>query len=101
MAFLRCASSSAWSMARPLILLVLQDDGAFVLARLRDHRLGAREERRHHHLVAQHEVVDDGVMAVELPAPRLFGGRLAHDGDVVLPFAQELEVVVSARRAFR
>ena len=51
------------------------------------------EERRHHHLIAQHEVVDDGVMAVELPAPRLGRRRLAHHRDVVLPLAVLLEVV--------
>ena len=51
------------------------------------------EERRHHHLIAQHEVVDDRVMAVELPSPRLGRRRLAHQRDVVLPLAVLLEVV--------
>ena len=59
----------------------------------RDDRLRSGEERRHHHLVAEDEVVDDGVVAVELPAPRLGGGGLPHDRDVVLPLAVLVEVV--------
>ena len=100
---MRCSSSSALQHGQAAVLLVLQDRRALVFAGRRDDRLGAGEERRHHHLVAEHEVVDDGVMAVELPSPRLLGGRLAHDRDVIAPFAQEIEVVAvsSASVSFR
>ena len=49
--------------------------------------------RRHHDLIAQHEVIDDRVMAVELPAPRLGSRRRPHHRDVVPPFAVLVEVV--------
>ena len=80
--------------ARPFGLLRLQDRRAGVLARGRDHRLGAEETRRHHDLVAEHEVVDDQVMAVDLPAPRLGGRWRPHHGDVIEPLAIRLEIVV-------
>ena len=79
---------------QPLVLLVLQHRRALVLARRGDDRLGAGEERRHHHLIAEDEVVDDRVVAVELPAPGFSRRRRAHHGDEVLPFAQLVEVVV-------
>ena len=44
-------------------------------------------QRRHDDLIAEHKVVDDGVVAIELPAPRLGQGRLAHHGEVVEPLA--------------
>ena len=62
-------------------------------ARCCPHRLRTQEMWRHHHLIAQNEVVDDGVVSVQLPTPRLGGGGPAHDGDVVSPFTQELEVI--------
>ena len=57
-------------------------------------RLRSGEERRHHHLIAEHEVVDDRVVAVELPAPRLGRRRRAHHRDVIAPLAVAIEVVV-------
>ena len=52
-----------------LVLLVLQHDGAGVPAALGADRLRAHEGRRHDRLIAEHEVVDDQMMSVELPAP--------------------------------
>ena len=77
----------------PAVLLVLKDGCPLVLAGRGDDRFGSGEERRHHDLIAKDEVVDDGVVAVELPSPRFGGRRLAHDGDVVLPLAVLVEVV--------
>ena len=54
-------------------------------------RLGSHEGRRHHDLVAQDEVVDDQMMAVELPAPRAGVGWLAHHGEVVQALAVLIE----------
>ena len=68
-----------------MVLLALHDRCALELARFGDDRLGADEERRHDDLVAEHEVVDDQVVAVDLPAPGLVGGGLAHHGDPVEP----------------
>ena len=89
----RCVGEAA-EQRQALALLVLQDRRALVLARGAIDRLGADEGRRHHDLIAQDEVVDDDVMAVELPAPRLGGRGRAHHGDVVEPLAVVLEVVV-------
>lgn len=55
--------------AQALFLLVLKDQGAFVLPRSGMDGFGTEETGRHHHLVAQDEVVDDQVVAVNLPAP--------------------------------
>ncbi len=74
-------------------LLVLEDGGARVLARRGHARLRPPEGRRHHHLIAQHEVVHVQMVSVELPAPGLGGRRLAHDRDPVLPVAVLDEVV--------
>ena len=72
---------------QPLVLLGLQHAGARVDARLGDHRLGAHEHRRDHHLIADDEAVDDQVMAVDLPAPRLVLRWLAEHADEVDPLA--------------
>jgi hypothetical protein len=73
---------------------VSQNRRAPILAeRCRD-GLGAREERRRHDLVAEHEVIDDRVMTIELKTPRLRRAGSAHDRDVVLPFAVLVEIVV-------
>src|SRR5262245_1563715 len=42
-------------------------------------RLRAQKGRSHHHLIAKDKVVDDQVMAVDLPAPGFGGGRLPHN----------------------
>ena len=73
-------------------LLVLHHRHSLVLARVGDHRLRTHEGWRHHDLVAQHEVVDDQVVAVKLPAPRFVLGRLAHEREVVKPLVQFFEV---------
>ena len=75
-AFLRCAVVQRVDHRQARVLLVLQDGRALVLSGRRDDRLRTGEERRHHHLIAEHEVIDDGVVAVELPAPGL-GRRTA------------------------
>ena len=54
--------------------------------------------RRHHHLIADYEVVDDRVMPIELPSPRLRRRRFPHDADEVQPLAQELMVVSQFRK---
>ena len=75
-------SCSSWRTSRALIR-----------ARRGQDRFRPREVRGHDHLVAEDEVVDDGVMAVELPAPRLGGRGLAQHRDEVQPFAQKLMIV--------
>ena len=77
---------------QPALLLFLQDRRALVLSRCGDHRLRPGEEGCHHHLVPEHEIVDDGVVAVELPAPGFGRRRLAHHGDVIAPLAVFVEV---------
>ncbi len=54
-----------------LAFLTLEDARARVLARLGHDRLGTHERRRHHDLVAENEVVDHQMVAVELPSPGL------------------------------
>src|SRR5262249_7928064 len=66
----------------------------FVLSRRSDDRLRTGKERRHYHLVAEYEVVDDRMVAVELPTPRFCCRRRAHDSDVILPLAVFVEIVV-------
>src|SRR5262249_5923988 len=73
----------------PAVLFLLEDHGAFVFSRSRNNRFRAHEMRRHDDLAAQNKVVDDRMMAVELPPPGLDCRGLAHDRDVIEPFAQE------------
>src|SRR5262249_13524372 len=70
-----------------LVLLVLQNERSFVFAGMGDDWLGACEGRGHDHLIAQHEIVDDQMVSVELPSPRLLVRGLAHHRDPVEPFA--------------
>jgi len=65
----------------PQVLLLLQHHGAFELPGVRPDRLRAQKYRGHHHLVAEHKVINDRVMAVELPAPWLVQRWCAEDGD--------------------
>ena len=69
----------------PGVLLVLQNDGALVVALVRPDGFGSEEHRRYHDLVTEDEVVDDAVVPVELPAPRLGLRRFAHEGEMVGP----------------
>jgi hypothetical protein len=50
--------------------------------------------------VAEHKVVDDPVMAVELPTPRLGGGGLSHDRDEIQPLAEKLMVAGELGKSF-
>lgn len=77
-------------------LLFREHAGAGIDAGVGVGRLGPEEQGRHHHLVAQHEAVDDHVVAVDLPAPGLVVGRRAHEAHpveplpVVVPLAGDL-----------
>ena len=70
---------------QPAILLVLHDPDTGKLAKKGGDRLGPDEHGRHHDLIAEHEVVDDHVVPVELPSPGLSLRRFTHNGDPVLP----------------
>jgi hypothetical protein len=85
------------------VLFILHYDGALVLAGVGARRLGAEERRRHDDLIAEHEIVDDEMMAVELPAPRLGRRRRAHHCDPVQPLVvlDEVVVVELAERAIQ
>ena len=80
--------------SQTIVLFLLKNLHTFVLAGVRAHRLRAEEVRRHDHLIAENEVIDDGVVAVEAPAPGVGGGRLAHDGEVI-EFVAEEDVVIA------
>ena len=56
-----------------LLLLGGKHAQSLVFPEPRQHRLGAHEGRRQHQLVAEHEAVDDEVVAIDLPSPRLAG----------------------------
>lgn len=72
-----------------VILLLLKDCHALVFAGGGAHGFGTDEERRHDDLIAENEIIDDGVMSAKLPAPGVGGRGLAQDGDVVEPLAEE------------
>src|SRR5207247_179580 len=59
-----------------VVLVLLQHARTAVNARLGDHWLGSHEYRCNDDLVADHEAIDDQVMAVDLPTPRLVLRRL-------------------------
>ncbi|SVD13713.1 uncharacterized protein METZ01_LOCUS366567, partial [marine metagenome] len=56
---------------KPLVLFLLANNGALELAPLRFDRFGSHENRGHDHLIAQNEIIDHHVMAIQLPTPRL------------------------------
>ena len=70
-----------------LLLLCGEDAGPLVLAKAREYRLGAHEDRRLYELVAEHEAIDVEVMAVNLPAPRLLRRWRAEDAEPIEPLA--------------
>src|SRR5690606_3433767 len=54
---------------------------------------GPHERRRHHDLIAEHEIVDHEMMAVDLPPPRLARRRLAENGEPIKMLAVLVEVL--------
>src|SRR5262249_26614663 len=58
---------------KALLFLGSEDAGSDVFARTREYWLGAHEAGRQNELIAEHEAVDIQMMAVDLPAPGLFG----------------------------
>ena len=89
MAAFCCASGSAFSIAKPSFCSFCRISIPLYFPEVARTGSEPTKQRRHHNLIAKHEVVDDRVMAVELPAPGFSGGRLAHDGDVVEPFPRK------------
>ncbi len=83
----RWSALSAWMSGQPFVLLGLEHAGACVDAGFGDDRFRAHEHWRDDHLVADDKAVDDEVVAVDLPAPRLVLRRLAEDADEVDPLA--------------
>jgi hypothetical protein len=75
------------------LLLGREQRRARIFARLGRDRLRSHERRRHHDLVAEHEIIDDRMMAVDLPPPRLGRRRRPHDREPI----EMLAVLVEAR----
>jgi hypothetical protein len=69
----------------PLAFLRAEHPDPGVLSAVRVTGLRPEEGRRHHELIAEDEAVDDQVVAVDLPAPRIRGGGRAHDAEPVEP----------------
>src|SRR5262249_40435546 len=68
-----------------LLLLGSKHARPLVLAEPRQHGLGAHESWRHHQLIAEHETIDNEVMAVDLPAPRIAWRGVSKDAEPIEP----------------
>ncbi len=77
--------SEAAGKCETRILFFLQDHRPCVFAAFRPNWFGAKKKRGDHYLISQDEVIDDAMVPIELPAPRLRFAGFSHDGEIISP----------------